>query len=109
MNTLRTLLAVVLLASLPSLVSAADLDQAKRDGLLGERADGYIGLVVPGAPADIVALAADVNQRRQAEYERIARENGIERAEVEALAGRKAVERTAPGGWIFTNGGWRRK
>jgi len=90
---------------------ALDLDQVKRDGLVGERADGYLGLVVATVPADVAALVADVNRRRQAEYERIALQNGIERAQVEALAGRKAIERTPAGGWIFSNGngGWRRK
>lgn len=111
MKSLRNPLAALLLwcLVLPLGAFAADLDQAKRDGLVGERADGYLGLVVASAPGDVQALVADVNERRQAEYARIAAQNGIERSQVEALAGRKAIERTAPGGWIFTEGGWRRK
>jgi hypothetical protein len=109
MDKLRTLLAGVALCLLAVAAFAADLDTAKADGLVGERADGYLGIVVASAPADVVALVDDVNGRRQAEYARIAKQNGIERSEVEALAGRKAIERTAPGGWIFTNGGWRQK
>ena len=42
---------VVLLALVTGIAFAADLDQAKRDGLVGERADGYLGLVVETAPA----------------------------------------------------------
>jgi uncharacterized protein YdbL (DUF1318 family) len=109
MNKLRTLLAGVVLFLVTVAALAADLDTAKADGLVGERADGYLGIVVASAPADVVALVDDVNGRRRAEYARIAEQNGIGRAEVEALAGRKAIERTAAGGWIFTNGGWRRK
>jgi uncharacterized protein YdbL (DUF1318 family) len=30
-------------------------------------------------------------------------------AQVEALAGKKAIERTQPGGWILLNGGWQKK
>jgi len=111
MKSLRNPLATLLLCLvvLPFAAFAADLDQAKRDGLVGERADGYLGLVVASAPRDVQALVADVNDRRQAEYARIAAQNGIQRSQVEALAGRKAIERTAPGGWVFTDGGWRRK
>ena len=109
MDKLRTLFAGLALLCAATLAFAADLDQAKADGLVGERADGYLGIVVASAPADVVALVDDINGRRQAEYTRIATDNGIERTEVEALAGRKAIERTATGGWIFTNGGWRQK
>jgi uncharacterized protein YdbL (DUF1318 family) len=109
MKCLRYALATVLLLATAFGVLAAELDQAKRSGLVGERADGYLGLVVTAVPADVAALVSDVNRRRRAEYERIADQNGLARAEVEALAGRKAIERTAPGDWIFTNGGWKRK
>ncbi len=88
---------------------AADLEQAKRDGLIGERADGYLGLVETSAPSDLRALVADVNEKRKAEYQRIAAGNSLEMAQVEALAGKKAIERTQPGGWVLRNGGWQRK
>jgi len=88
---------------------AADLDQAKRDGLVGERADGYLGLVDTSAPSDVRVLVADVNEKRKAEYQRIAAGNSLEMAQVEALAGKKAIERTQPGGWILLNGGWQKK
>ena len=88
---------------------AADLDQAKREGLVGERADGYLGLVVESAPADVRALVAEVNAKRTAEYQRIASGNNLEVAQVQALAGKKAIEKTRPGEWILLNGGWRKK
>jgi uncharacterized protein YdbL (DUF1318 family) len=88
---------------------AADLDQAKRDGFVGERADGYLGLVEASAPSEVRALVADVNEKRKAEYQRIAAGNNLEMAQVEALAGKKAIERTQLGGWILLNGGWQKK
>ena len=87
----------------------ADLNQAKRDGLVGERADGYLGLVVASAPPDVAALVADINAKRKAQYERIAKQNGITIDQVQALAGQKAVEKTRAGDWILVNGGWKRK
>ena len=107
----RNLLSVVLsgLIFVSIAAFAADLNQAKRDGLIGERADGYLGLVVDSAPADVVALVADVNERRRAEYERIAKQNELALAQVQALAGKKTIEKTRAGEWIFVNGTWRRK
>jgi len=109
MKLLRGTLAALLLIGYALTALATDLTQARAAGLVGERADGYLGLVEESAPGDVKALVIDVNARRRAEYARIAAENGIEQAQVEAVAGRKAIERTAPGGWIFMNGGWQRK
>ncbi len=88
---------------------AADLDQVKRAGLVGERADGYLGLVDTSAPAEVRTLVAEVNQKRKAEYQRIAAGNGVEVSQVEALAGKKAIEKTRSGDWILLNGGWQKK
>ena len=88
---------------------AADLGQAKQDGYIGERADGYLGLVDQSAPADVIALVKDINAKRMDEYQRIAKENGISYEQVQALAGKKAIQRTAPGHSKLKKGGWQRK
>ena len=90
-------------------VFAADLQQAKRDGLVGERADGYLGLVVSSAPSDVKTLVAEVNAKRKIEYQRIAGTNKIEFEQVQALAGKKTIQRTLSGNWIKVNGGWEKK
>lgn len=95
--------------SLASFAFGADLDQAKSAGLVGERADGYLGLVKQDVPTDVVNLVKEVNDKRRAEYQRIARSNDLTLEQVQALAGKKAIERTPPGGWIRTNGGWHQK
>ncbi|MBW2493557.1 MAG: DUF1318 domain-containing protein, partial [Deltaproteobacteria bacterium] len=43
--------------------SAATLDGAKQAGQLGESVDGYVHLVDKNAPADVVALMNDVNDK----------------------------------------------
>jgi uncharacterized protein YdbL (DUF1318 family) len=110
-NALRPVQLAVALGLL--LVAAAghaiDLDEAKRTGLVGETAEGYVGLVNPSAPAEVRALVDDVNARRRAEYQRIARDNGIALEQVEALAARKAIEKTPSGGWVRIDGTWRPK
>lgn len=106
-STLTSIGAAV--ALLAATAFAADLDQAKSQGLVGERADGYLGLVKTPAPAEVTALVKTVNNKRRAEYERIAEANELTLEQVQALAGKKAIDRTAPGGWVLENGGWKRK
>lgn len=107
MKRMTLALYLLLLVALPAF--AADLQQAKREGLVGERADGYLGLVRESAPKDVVDLVKEVNGKRRAEYERIAEANGLTVEQVQALAGRKAIDRTEAGGWILQNGGWQQK
>lgn len=103
----KLLVATLLMFSIAAF--AADLDQAKSDGLVGERADGYLGLVVQKAPADVVQLVNDINAKRKAEYQRIAEANKLSLDEVQALAGKKTIAKTRTGDWILVNGGWQRK
>jgi hypothetical protein len=103
------LLATLLLSAASGLAAADQLAQAKQNGLVGERADGYLGLVKTTVPEDVAALVKEVNSKRRAEYQRIAEANDLTVEQVQALAGRKAIERTEPGGWIMPNGGWQQK
>lgn len=104
-----SIFAFLVLAFCATIALAADLDKAKRDGHTGERADGYLGLVVSSVPADVVSMVADVNKKRKVQYQRIAKANSITIEQVRVLAGKKAIERTRSSHWIFVNGGWRRK
>jgi uncharacterized protein len=106
-NAARWLLFAVLLMAGGAF--AADLDQAKADGLVGETLEGYIDVVNESVPADVEALVEEINARRRAEYERIAAQNGIDIEQVEALAAKKAIDKTRPGGWVRLNGTWQQK
>jgi uncharacterized protein len=107
-DILKPLLAALVFV-LAGSVYAMDLNEAKNAGLVGETLEGYVGLVNDSAPSEVVALVEDVNARRRAEYRRIAQQNQIDVAEVEALAAKKAIEKTRPGGWVRLNGEWRQK
>ena len=86
MKMLKKLMQTGLFALLLSAAAAhgADLAQAKAAGMVGERADGYLGLVQENAPADVVALVKDVNSKRRDEYRRIAESNDLSLEEVQA-------------------------
>jgi uncharacterized protein YdbL (DUF1318 family) len=87
---------------------ALSLDEAKAKGLIGEKTDGYLGLVVPGN-AEAQALANDINHKRRQAYQDIARRGGAHQRAVETLAGEKAIEKTKPGHFVEGPGGWVKK
>lgn len=105
-----TVVALLTLFSLGSLPAHADaLETAKQQGLVGERADGALGLVDESAPEDVVELVATVNAKREAEYARIAKANNLSIEQVRALAGKKTLEKTRSGHFILLNDEWQRK
>ncbi|KKO46132.1 hypothetical protein WG68_07200 [Arsukibacterium ikkense] len=83
------------------------LQPAKEQGLVGEQANGYLAPVTDSA--DAAAIVKLINDARRAEYTRLARENNIGVAEIEAIAGQKAIERTANGHFILLDGKWIQK
>lgn len=95
----------VLAMSLNEAMSA--LPAAKAAGQLGEQPNGYLGVVNPGGEA--AEIASQINQARRNEYQKLAKENGIQQSDVESMAGKKAIERTAPGQYIMLNGVWMKK
>jgi uncharacterized protein len=89
---------------------AASLDQAKAAGQVGERIDGYVGVVDAGAPGDVKALVEQINAERKAKYAEIAQKQGAPVAAVAQIAGKKLIERAPKGQYIMgTNGQWQKK
>jgi uncharacterized protein YdbL (DUF1318 family) len=90
--------------------AASPLAQPKADGLIGEQANGYIGLVKQNVPADIKALVNDVNARRKAGYQKISKRENTPLSQVERVGGNTAIEKTLPGNYIRdASGAWRKK
>ena len=97
MRTLRLPL-LLTLALLAAPVLAIDLEAAKRQGLVGEQPDGYLGAVRQSAEA--ADLVRSVNAQRRQSYQDLAKRNGVSADSVAALAGRKLIDRTAPGEYV---------
>ncbi len=96
------------LMSIPAFAQSMTLQQAQAQGLVGERTDGYVGIVMeaPGIPR----LVDDINLKRRQLYRDIARKNGIPLDAVETLAAEKAIQRAGSGEFIQdANGNWIRK
>jgi len=87
---------------------ALTLEEAKTKGLVGEKSNGYLGVVAAGN-AEAQALTNDINQKRRQAYQEIARRDGANLSTVEMLAGEKAIEKTRPGNMVEGPGGWVKK
>ncbi|MCB1690191.1 MAG: YdbL family protein [Halioglobus sp.] len=103
----RTLAGLALSITMALPAFALDLDEAKASGLVGETNMGYIAAVKPSPEVD--ALVVSINSQRKVYYQDIATKNGISLQAVEARAGLKAIEKTAPGDYINTGDGWLQK
>ncbi|MCH7943719.1 MAG: YdbL family protein [Proteobacteria bacterium] len=88
---------------------AGQLDDAKAAGWVGERLDGYVG-VIAGAPATATALAGTFNAKRRAKYQGIAAANGTSLQAIEILMGEKLIARARPGEIVMdASGQWVRR
>ncbi|TWH64078.1 hypothetical protein LX59_02752 [Azomonas agilis] len=83
------------------------LGTAKASGLVGEKPDGYLGVVTSTPQAQEITTL--INQARRAEYQRIAQQNGTRLQDVEVIAGQKAIDKTTAGHYIQRNGAWVKK
>ena len=113
-NQQHTVLTIVfgflLLLFTPVLALGLTLGDTKQQGVLGERPDGYLGLVKPSAPAKTVEFMKDINRKRRDVYKNIAKKNGTTLSSVESLAGKKAIQKTPSGQFIMQpNGTWTTK
>ncbi len=81
------------------------LDPYKAQGLVGERPDGFAGVVSSSAPADVAAKVRQVNDARRAEYARIAQQQGTTIDAVQAVFGKKLIARTAAGQYYMNPSG----
>jgi uncharacterized protein YdbL (DUF1318 family) len=105
-NMYRNILVVVSLF-FSSLSFALDLDEAKQQGLVGEKDNGYLGVVVSQAEAQ--TLVNEVNQKRHEIYVELAAKNNITVAQVEKLAAQKAYAKTLVGHYLWVDGAWQKK
>jgi len=106
----RTFSALLISLLAVSIAVASPLTQPKAEGLIGEQANGYIGLVRDDVPAAVRQLVKEANAKRRAGYQRIATQQGTALAEVEKVGGKTAIEKTLKGNYIRdASGVWRRK
>ena len=112
-HTLFALFLVLTWSFSPMLVGQAwaqSLAEAKEAGWVGERPNGYLGLVKPDTPNDIKKLVQDINAKRRERYLEIAKKNGTKLEAVKVIVGAKLIKRAQPSDYIMNSAGkWIKK
>lgn len=110
----KLLLSLVALASLavPAATQAQDpatIAQARRSGLIGERYDGYLGIVTASPSDELRRQVGAVNIRRRSLYSGLATRKGVTPEEVGITAACSLFRRIGIGEFYLPGqGGWRR-
>jgi uncharacterized protein YdbL (DUF1318 family) len=101
MPRILAVFAALLLAAAPAAAQSATetVEQAKADGLVGERVDGYLGFVAEQAQEDLVDEVEDINIRRRAAYTRLAEQQGASVEVVARLTAEKLIDNLPAGYW----------
>lgn len=95
-------------ASAPAQDPAAILN-ARRAGLIGERYDGYVGVVAANVSPELRRQVAALNIRRRSLYSNLAARKGVSPEEVGITAACSLFRRIAVGEYYLQGqGGWQR-
>ncbi|MCP5055961.1 MAG: YdbL family protein [bacterium] len=114
-NRRRTLGWMLALAGSALLLStaawaASELDAARDTGVVGERRNGYIGLVVKNPTDEQKALVKRINAGRRAQYKKVAKKTGATVEEVAALTAERLMREAKSGHYVqAADDGWVRK
>jgi uncharacterized protein YdbL (DUF1318 family) len=88
----------------------ATVDAAKAQGVVGEQGDGFLGLVIGSAGADVKGAVAAINAGRAAAYKGIAAKTGVSDVAAGEATARQLIDRLPPGEYYRPlNGAWARK
>lgn len=112
-NTALKLGAALLVAGLVAVPAAAQRDPAyqaaRESGQIGEKMDGYLGIVGTATPA-LRAMVDDLNNRRRAAYAEEAQAQSATLIEMAFTGGCRAIRRTSPGEmYEAPDGTWQRR
>lgn len=108
MKTAFTTLVLITGLFLAGQAMAMDLSQARVQGLVGEKTDGYVAAVTPSAEAN--AIVSDVNARRLVEYKKISAQNGQAVSVVGTVAAERIIAGLPSGSYYMSSdGSWKKK
>jgi len=106
----KYLLTLITLLLLSPTSWALSLNDAKAQGLIGERTNGYLGIVTTNADSTLRVLVDDINRKRRKAYQEKAQKAGVDIQVIELRVGERLHKRASPGHFVQDNHGqWKRK
>ncbi|MCH2169192.1 YdbL family protein [Myxococcota bacterium] len=89
---------------------AQSLDNYRAAGQVGERTDGYVGIISANPDEQLRDFVGNLNEKRKQRYQAIARENDASLEAVASRAGQKLTQSARPGTYVQNpSGAWVRK
>lgn len=93
-----------------SAATKATVVAAKADGLVGEKGDGFLGLVSSSAPPAVKAAVEEINAGRAQAYKDIGAKTGVDASAAGEATARQLEAKVPPGGYFKPlGGGWTKK
>lgn len=107
-NTVLALAVVLIGLGVVDQAYAVTLDEARAQGLIGEKPDGLVASVSSNTSSEIAALVASINSARLNSYRQLATKDGAPLEAVQAIAGEKLVSKARENGWYVmdASGRW---
>ena len=108
-------LVCVFLMLVPLAAFALTLDEARQQGVVGEDWTGYVAAVSPNPSKEVQAVVADVNDKRRAVYEQVAKQTStasdpVSADDVAKVGAPKVFDKAAPGTYLRLEGqAWKKK
>jgi uncharacterized protein YdbL (DUF1318 family) len=117
LNSMPATVLSALLLFLPTAARAADLvadnltvNDAKAEGLIGEQADGTLGVVHGNPDSGTMGALAELNEFRRQSYRQAAARSGTTEQQEAEKAGKIAIMQTPAGQYYrAANGVWMKK
>ena len=102
-------IAITAVAAMPAAAQTPAVDAARQTAVIGERYDGYLGVVTALAPGLRSQIAA-INIRRRSLYSNLAASRGVSPEEVGITAGCQLLARLQVGqAYMLADRQWRRR
>jgi len=110
MKKFIVLLSMFVTLFISSMALAITLDEAKAQGLVGEKVDGYVAAVIANPNAEVQELIKTTNDGRRQVYGDLAQRNNITIEAVGVVSAEKLREKAARGEYVqSTSGQWEKK
>jgi uncharacterized protein YdbL (DUF1318 family) len=106
---MRKLLLLAILVAAPAAAQTPAVNAARAAGQVGERYDGYMG-VVSAVSGPVRSQVATINIQRRSLYSNLASRKGVSPSDVGITAGCELLARVLPGeAYMLGDGVWRRR
>jgi uncharacterized protein YdbL (DUF1318 family) len=106
---MRKLALLALLLAAPAAAQTPAVEAARAAGLVGERYDGYLG-VVGTVSGTVRSQVATINIRRRSLYSNLASSKGVSPQDVGVTAGCQLLARIGVGeAYMWVDGAWHRR